>query len=190
MRDDLLPDPRIDEPAEGIRYRPGQLVVFSGTAFDHDGGEIPAEMLRWELILHHNEHVHFDGLPETLGTHGSMVVADHGDNTSLELCLSATDSAGRVGRVCRLLLPREVTFTIDSEPSGLSVSWDGVPRQTPFQVQTVVDGVRDLTAPMQQTLAETRYVFSAWSDAGPATHQLTVEEEPTRLVATYVDWSP
>ena len=63
-----------------------------------------------------------------------------------------------------------VEYTIDSDPTGLTVTWDGVARETPFTVQTVVGGKRDLTAAAVQTAQQTRYELVGWSDGGAAVH--------------------
>lgn len=150
VRDNLLPDVVISAPVEGRSYTPGEVVQFAGTAVDHRGVELPAYRLSWELIAHHNEHVHFGGLPSMLGNGGELLIEDHGDNTSLELCLSATDDDGRVNKACRLLPLREAEYTIDSAPTGLTIVWDVAARETPFTVQTHVGGTRDISAPITQ----------------------------------------
>jgi len=183
--DNLLPDVVIDQPLDGRRYLPGEVVQFAGHATDHRGQELPPYRLEWELLAHHNEHVHFGTLPNNVGPEGALLIEDHGDNNSLELCLSATDVDGRVGRTCRLLLPLEVEYTIDSLPSGLTLIWEGVARETPFTVQTHVGGVRDLSAPGQQMLQQTRYGFVGWSDGGAAMRQVAIGSEPRSLIATY-----
>ena len=136
--------------------------------------------------MHHNEHVHFGGLPETLGRSGAFVAEDQGDNTSLEICLTATDDGARARRLCRLLLPLEILYTLDTEPSGLRVIWDGVTYETPIKVQTIAGATREPEAPARQTWNGARYQFVSWSDGGGATHAVTVAREPQRLVSTYV----
>lgn len=181
VKDHNLPDVFIDSPAEASHFRPGMEVTFAGWARDYQGASLPAQALSWELNVHHNQHVHFGGLPKTVGPTGSFVFEDHGDNMSFELCLIAVDAAQRSGRACRVLLPTTVEYTIETAPSGLTIPWDGVPLQTPFTVQTNVGGKRDLIAPLEQQ----GHVFLGWSDGGEARHVITIDAEPRRLVASY-----
>ncbi|MET0342629.1 MAG: PQQ-dependent sugar dehydrogenase [Polyangiales bacterium] len=182
VQDDKLPVVRITEPPEGHRYVAGERIAFAGVATTWDQQPIEPQQHGWDLIGHHNAHVHLDQLPTTLGQVGSFVAEDHGDNTALELCLWALDPAGRYARACRVIQPRTVAYTLDTEPSGLSVPWEGVLRQTPFTVETNVGGRRDLSAPASQE----GFAFTGWSDGGDAAHVITVGATPARLVATYV----
>ncbi len=186
VKDHNLPDVVIDQPADATRVLPGSVVAFSGSARDYLGVPIPESSLSWELNLHHNQHVHFGGLPTTIGPTGSFVCEDHGDNTSFELCLVAVDAEQRTGRTCRVLLPVTVEYTIDTVPSGLTIPWEGVAQQTPFTVQTNVGGTRDLIAALEQQ----GHVFLSWSDGGDARHSIVIDPEPRTLVATYTNPSP
>jgi glucose/arabinose dehydrogenase len=182
VRDDQLPDVVIDAPAEGDRITVGELVRFAGHATDSNGSRIPAYSLFWELYTHHYEHIHFGGLPDTRGDSGTFLGLDHGDNTAYELCLNASDGAGRLGRACRVLRPREVELTLDTEPSGLLVSWEGVAHRTPYTVTTQVNALRNIVvAPEQEG-----YLFSQWTTGEPASRWITVASVPERLVARYV----
>lgn len=181
VQDDKLPNVVIAEPVEGTFYVPGQKIGFHGSASDYLGQAIDPSKLSWELMTHHNQHIHVGGLPVTLGEGGQFLADDHGDNTSLELCLIALDGENRSGRACRVLLPQKVEYTIDSEPSGVIIPWEGVPHATPFTVETNVGGKRTLNAPLQSD----GWPFARWSDGGGAYHVITIGSEPLRLVATY-----
>jgi glucose/arabinose dehydrogenase len=181
VRDNLLPDVVIDTPAPEFRFQVGSQISFSGHATDSSGLPVAAYGLSWELYMHHNQHIHFGGLPETRGQDGSFLAEDHGDNTAYELCLNATDAQARVGRACRILRPNQVEYTIESEPSGLTMTWEGVARETPFTVQTHVAGSRTLVAPAQQNGLE----FVSWSDGGASAHELRIDSVPRRVVARY-----
>ncbi|MET0285113.1 MAG: PQQ-dependent sugar dehydrogenase [Polyangiales bacterium] len=181
VRDNMLPDVVIDTPAPDFMFRVGSRIGFSGHATDKAGVPVPAYSLSWELYMHHNQHIHFGGLPDTRGQEGSFLAEDHGDNTAYELCLNATDGQNRVGRACRILRPVEVEYAIDSEPSGLMVTWEGVARETPFTVHTHVDGSRTVVAAPQQNGMS----FVSWSDGGASTHDIKIDAVPRRLVARY-----
>lgn len=175
------PTVQILSPAPGTRYRVGRPVAFSGRGGDAEDGALPGGALSWTLRTHHNDHVHADGLPPTTGTVGAFVPEDHGDNTSLELCLTARDRHGESARTCVRLQPETVRYTLDTVPTGLELPWEGVMRKTPFTVTTIVGATQQLVAPGRQT----NYAFSRWSDRGAAVHDVRVGTTPKRFVATY-----
>lgn len=81
-------------PADGVAVNVGKTVSFQGSATDADE-ILPASALTWNVLLHHNEHIH-PGLTLT-GTGGSFVIENHGtagDVYYYEIVLTATDSAG------------------------------------------------------------------------------------------------
>ncbi len=167
-------------PATGTRYTVGDAVSFSGKGVDPEEGNLPESALSWTVRMHHNDHAHLDGLPPTTGVAGSFVSEDHGDNTHLELCLSATDAFDETGMDCVSLYPNTVAYTLDTVPTGLQLPWEGTSRKTPFSVTTNVNAVQQLVAP-----AQPGYTFASWSDGGAATHDIRVGTAAKRLVATY-----
>ncbi|WMT58080.1 PQQ-dependent sugar dehydrogenase [Truepera radiovictrix] len=175
------PTATILSPAPGARYQVGRPVAFSGRGSDPEDGALPGGALSWTLNTYHNDHVHTDSLPPTTGETGAFVPEDHGDNTSLELCLTARDRHGESARSCVRLLPETVRYTLDTVPTGLELPWEGVMRQTPFTVSTIVGATQQLVAPERQG----RYAFSHWSDGGAAIHDVRVGATPRRFVATY-----
>ena len=83
----------ITAPVNGLRVKPGDRVTFSGSATDPDQ-TLPASALSWQVILHHNEHVH--PLHTATGASGSFVAEDHGTEGTYfyEIILTAKDSSG------------------------------------------------------------------------------------------------
>jgi glucose/arabinose dehydrogenase len=88
----LPPNPSISMPADGVGVNPGTTVFFAGSATDPDES-LPPSALSWQVLLHHNTHVHsFVG---GSGTSGSFVAEFHGTGTYYyEVILTATDSSG------------------------------------------------------------------------------------------------
>ena len=119
-------------------YDIGDTINFSGSGFDNEDGALPGGSLEWQVLLHHNDHFHYDA-PATTGTSGSYLITDHGDNTWLELCLTATDSAGLTGETCVSLYPNTSPVTLETVPAGLTLPWEGCTRQTPYTVDTIVN---------------------------------------------------
>lgn len=166
--------------ATGGHYTVGDAIPFSGKGVDPEEGDLPESALSWTVKMHHNDHAHLDGLPPTTGAAGSFVSEDHGDNTYLELCLSATDAFDETGTDCVSLYPNTVAYTLDTVPTGLELPWEGTSRITPFSVMTTVNAVQQLIAP-----AQSGYTFASWSDGGAATHDIRIGTAAKRLVATY-----
>ena len=177
------PAAEILAPEAGARFRIGETVSFRGRAVDPDDGELAGSQLVWSGILHHNEHLHYDALQAT-GTEGSFVLADHGDNTFLELCLTATDSQGLSSKDCVDVKPVEVTYTFAALPAGLPLTYNGSRYFTPFQVKTYVQARRLVEAPLR---AAGGLSFSSWSDGGDAVHEITVGDSDQVLTARYTE---
>lgn len=94
----------IDTPADGAAITIGATVDLAGSAVEEDGTPVPDAQLRWEGLLRHKEHIHYDYLRAT-GPTAALVYEDHGDETWLEVCLIAEGSGGE-GRACIELFPR------------------------------------------------------------------------------------
>jgi glucose/arabinose dehydrogenase/chitodextrinase len=115
------PTPTITQPADGTPVEPGQTVTFEGSASDPDDGPLPANALRWTVLLHHNSHVHtFVG---GTGASGSFVVENHGaiGMYSYEIILTATDSSG-LSATRSINLPVVADIVAPSAPSGLTAT--------------------------------------------------------------------
>ena len=166
-------------PATSTQYRTADVTNFSGTGVDIEDGVLPGSSLHWEILIHHNDHIHY--FFDTTGNSGSFNAEDHEDNTYFELCLTVTDSVGLQDQACVDLYPEERVYTFDTVPSGLELTYSGVTYTAPFTVTTVVGGLRTVAAPVHQA----GYTFNAWSDGGSATHDIIILDTPQTLVATY-----
>jgi LPXTG-site transpeptidase (sortase) family protein len=178
----LQPVADIITPAKGFAYNTGDTINYSGTGIDNEDGNLSGANLQWDILLHHNQHIHFDSIPGLTGNSGSFVIPDHGDDTWVELCLTVTDSGGLNDQECANLTPNTVTLSFATVPSGLELEYDGVTYTAPFNVVTNVNSERDLIAPQTQGC----YNFSSWSDGGTASHQVTIGSTPQTFIATYL----
>ncbi len=82
--------------------------------------------------------------------------------------------------------PSKVAYTFTTEPSGLSLTYDGKSQVTPFTVDAEVGSQHEISAPTSQQ----DHTFSAWSDGGAATHTITIGSTLQTLTATYVATTP
>ena len=178
----LAPVATIITPTNGLTYNVGDTINYSGTGIDNEDGNLSGASLQWDVLLHHNLHVHFDSIPGLIGNTGSFIVPDHGDNTWVELCLTVTDSGGLTDQKCVNLTPNTITLSFITVPSGLELEYDGIAYTAPFSAVTEVNSKRDLTAPQTQGC----YKFSSWSDGGAANHQITIGATSQTFTATYL----
>ncbi len=170
----------ITAPAAGTTYNVGDTISFSGTGTDLKDGPLPASSLKWSVLLHHNDHIHYDFFNAT-GASGSLVYPDHGDFTWLELCLTATSSSGLHDTKCVEIHPNSVVDTFDTRPSGLPLVYDGASHTTPFTVETIVNSQRLIIAPPKQGNLD----FTGWSDGGQPGHTITIAASSRTYVAEY-----
>ena len=123
------PSATIASPAAGQRFAVDETITLNGSASDPEDGPLPPDALTWEVIRHHDTHTH-PFFPITTGNplqiEGPPPEDIHATATShLEVILTATDSDGLSTTVTRDLLPRTVSLTFETAPSGLDVEVAG-----------------------------------------------------------------
>lgn len=171
----------ISSPGSTALYRVGNTITLSGSATDAQDGAVPSGSLLWNVKMHHLDHVHLDYF-NAVGSSTSFVAGDHEDGSYFEICLTAMDTVGATSERCTNLRPETVTYTINSNPSGLDVNYSGVDYVTPFQATMPINSRRTIAAP---TLQANGWTFSQWSDGGAATHTITAAATAQNLLATY-----
>ncbi len=175
-------------PAAGTRYKAGDQITFSGSATDPEDGDLPAAMLTWEIVFHHDTHTHPYIEPFSGVTSGTFTIPDTGEasaNSWYRVHLTATDSAGNSTEDTRDVTPLTQTVTLDTTPGGLGLSLDGSPATAPLTFVGVVNFQREISAAPSQAVGGTTYQFQGWSDAGAATHMIRIPAARTTYLATY-----
>ena len=170
-----------EEALRNTRFRIDEIVAITGWGNDPEDGALSGANLRWNAVLHHNEHSHPD-LANGTGTTLYIPYPDHGENTHVEICLTVSDSSRLTNKKCIEAYPKEVKLTIDSRPSGLPIDYAGVTQNTPFEVTSVSGGRRNVTAPLW---TDDNRPFLRWSDGGAAAHTIVVPDSPQRLTVHY-----
>ncbi len=174
----------IDLPLSGATYQVGTPVQFAGHAASSDGSPVS---LTWLILQRHNEHEHL--VSEVMGASGSFVPEEHSDNTSYELCLSASAGEGLADQRCLPLQPSTSTYSVSSRPTGASI--------------TYVDDEQEFIAPITlnpivgstQTIAAAPFhagrTFDHWSDGVRAiARTFTVTESSRSLTAIFTNRPP
>jgi glucose/arabinose dehydrogenase len=175
------PQVTITEPGD-VSVGVGTTVDFAANAADATDGDLSDE-ITWRAVMHHNAHTHGDYLPPTTGPTGSFDFDDHGDDTYIELCAKATNSAGVSAEDCVEVRPTTTTVTVNSVPQGRQVTFGESTRTTPFTVEANSGASRTLSAPLLSGC----FTFAGWSDGGGATHQITVPATDTAYTVTFTD---
>ncbi len=184
-----LPAATITAPAEGNLFSAGETITFAGTGTDPEDGELPASAFTWWIDLHHDEHNH-PALDATGGSKsGTFTIPtsnETDDNIWYRIYLRVTDSQGQTKTVYREVFPRKVTVTLATSPAGLQVKLDGQAVTTPYTFTGVVGIVRNIEAVTPQTVGETAYQLSAWSDGGAANHNIATPTVNTTYTASFL----
>jgi glucose/arabinose dehydrogenase/chitodextrinase len=182
------PTPIILTPATGTLFRAGDAINFSGSATDAEDGVLPASAFSWTILFHHDSHIHPGPGPFTGTTSGTLQIPTSGHdfegNTNYEIVLTVTDSTGLTASTSVTVIPDKVNLTYDSVPSGLTVTIDGISRQTPFVVDDLKRFQHTIAAPNQSN-GGTAYTFASWSDGGAQSHGIVVPTVDQSYIATF-----
>ncbi|MCS7026007.1 MAG: S-layer homology domain-containing protein [Bryobacteraceae bacterium] len=82
--------------------------------------------------------------------------------------------------------PTNVTITVTTQPAGLNVRIDGTVYSTPQTFSWQAGSTHTLAALTPQGSANTRYIFSSWSQGGEASQTITTPSQTTTYTANYV----
>ncbi len=178
---DTAPTAIIEHPAPGSTYVMGTPLSFSGRAEDDQDGDLPASGLQWTAQLYFNEHFHSPFYQTSGVTSGDIPIPLHNDNTTIFICLTATDSAGLRDTACVEVVPQTALYTFDTVPSDFQLFYDGIAYTTPFTIDMMVNAPRTIRAPLEQG----GMPFYAWSTGGAAEHVIVGQPTPQTLIATY-----
>jgi glucose/arabinose dehydrogenase len=179
----------IVDPAQGTLYTAGGTINVRGTGTDAEDGTLPASAFTWEVVFHHEVHTHPFIAPVSGSTTGSFTIPTTGETAAdvfYRIHLTVRDSAGLTTSVYRDVMPRTVTVTLTTQPSGLQLTLDGQPHTAPTTFTGVVGMVRDLGVTTPQTVGATTYDFQSWSDGGAAAHSISTPGVSTTYTATFV----
>jgi glucose/arabinose dehydrogenase len=186
------PSVTIDSPQDGLFFRAGDSINFSGTALDIDE-TIPANNYVWDVNFLHNAHAH-PAVNQFVGKSGQLVVESSGhdwlDDTGYEFTLTVTDSDGISRSTAVNAFPEKVVLDFVTSPGGIPVFVDGVPQDAPFSYDTLIGFQHILATPDAYCLSGQLYNFAGWSDGGATTHQVTAPVTNQTYVASFTASGP
>lgn len=186
------PTATIITPVEGAKYNAGQTVSYSATTIDEEDGTLSASAVAWDVIFHHDTHVHpFQTFIATKS--GTFVIPDSGEpspTTWYEIRLTVTDSKGLSHTSSRVITPNVSTMIFTSTPAtGLTIKIDGVPVQTPYTVTGVVGFKRTIDVQTPQNANGNGYDYLSWSDNGAKLHEITTPLQNTTYTANFTQFT-
>jgi glucose/arabinose dehydrogenase len=125
------PTPTIVVPAADSFFMVDSLIELRGTATDED--PVNSLSFEWEIILHHNTHVH-PGWLELEGQVASFVIREHDDGTGtwLEVVLRVTDTGGLTATRSISIFPPDDPLLIDNGDPGTSSTGLWLVSDAPF----------------------------------------------------------
>ncbi|MCV7071961.1 PQQ-dependent sugar dehydrogenase, partial [Mycobacterium rufum] len=170
------PTVSIQSPTDGVTFKAGDVITFSGSATDVEDGTLPASAYTWTFDFLHDTHVH-PGTPIVGVTSGTFTVPTSGhdweDNTRYRVSLTVTDSSGLQTTKSVYVYPQKVNLTFNTAPNGAAIYVDGVAHTTPFVLNDLIGFTHTISAP-DQTIGGNTYTFSSWSDGAAQSHTLVV----------------
>ncbi len=186
-----IPTATITAPTDGITFRGGDVITYSGNATDPDDGTLPASAYSWTIDFLHEGHVH-PGPTATGLKSGTFAIPttghDFSGNTRYRVTLTVTDSTGLTNTTSVIIWPQKVNLTFNSAPTGLTLYLDGIAKTSPFTYDTLI-GFNHTIEARNQTVGSTNYSFSSWSDGGAQQHVLVVPSADQSYTVNYTGTS-
>lgn len=182
------PNPVITTPVIGSRYRAGDTLNFAGSATDAEDGTLSASAFTWEIVMHHDDHIHPAMAPTSGITSGSYTLstATHDDtNIWYRVHLRVQDSSGLTRSIFRDVYPQVTTVTMRTIPHGLQVRVNGVPYNNTVVIPEIINTEWLIEAPSPQIIGDMNYIFDSWLHGGPASQTVNVPATPTVYAAKF-----
>lgn len=180
---DTPPVPDIEEPVESLDWGVGQPIHFAGSATDSNG-TVPPARLYWRSRI-----FHCPGGPTSCHAHplqvfpavasGTLIAPDHDLPSHIELTLTATDARGLSTTKKIDLNPRVANLTMQSDPSGVTLSAGLDTAQTPFGIEAIEGSQVTISAPQMMEENGRQYTWTRWSDGGARSHQVGAKGSTT-----------
>lgn len=180
-------------PTDGLTFRAGDIIAFSGDANDAEDGSLPASAYSWTIDFLHESHVH-PGFTANGVKNGTFTIPtsghDFSGNTRYRLTLTVTDSNGLTNTKSVTVWPQKVNLSFATAPANnLTLYVDGIARTAPFVYDTLVGFSHSIEA-RDQNAGGTNYAFNAWSDGGTSLHNITVPATDQSYTATFTVTQP
>jgi glucose/arabinose dehydrogenase len=187
---DSPPQPKIDSPAESLKWGVGDTIHLEGSALDGEGNGIFEPLpYYWSTRLLHcptgplNCHAHplqtFAGVRS-----GEFTAPEHDYPSYLEINLRVADERGLTASKTIKLEPRAVNIAIASSPPGIELTAGLLQGPAPLSLTAIEGSHVLLSAPQTAQLGGKTYTWKSWSDGGERIHTVLANTSGT-ITATY-----
>lgn len=169
-------------------YKAGDTINFSGTANDADDGVLSASAYTWEVIFHHDTHIHPFMQPQSGITSGSFdapTLSHSATNVFYRIQLTVTDSSGLTRIVTRDVRPILAQVSLRVSPPGMKILVNGVPYSPPVTITEIAGTSWTLDANAPQIVNSTSWEFDFWSDGGTESHNITIPVGSSTFTASF-----
>jgi PKD repeat protein len=178
------PTATIESPGDESFFRAGTPVALTGSGSDPEDGELTGQSLQWQVLLHHNTHVHTLTAPSG-GATSFTPLTDHDADSHYEIRLTATDSGGRSSSQTIELRPETSDVELASSPPGAPLAYDDRELPAPYSTEAAVGYRAQITAPQTFERGGRTYRFAGWSNGGARSHSVQVPPGSPQFTATY-----
>lgn len=188
------PNAVIIAPGPTLTWRVGEVIHFSGEAWDPEIGFVNPSTYIWEFRLQHcasldppDCHVHT--INSVIGqANGAFIAVEHEYPTLLEIRLTATEPGGNglTDTASVLLSPETVEITLDTAPPGLQASIYSRADAAPWTRMAIINDTTSIGTQSPQIVNDTKYTFDHWSDGGAQAHVITIPDADTTFTAVFV----
>jgi glucose/arabinose dehydrogenase len=179
----------IKKPSSSLTWALGEGIEYEATATDPDGDSLGSTTHpltpHWEFTVQHCPSAcHEHPLTSSDATSGTLTAEADGYPSHLRLEFTATDSRGLSTSEAVEVFPKVIEVTVKSDPPGIPVSLNGISSTGPLGTSMIAGESVTVSAAAKANISGSEYTFSAWSDGGARTHQVT-SFVPLGLIARY-----
>jgi hypothetical protein len=162
-------------------------------------------LIEFDIVFDVNETWSTTGEPgkydvQNVGTHEvghTLMLEDLYDSADSEQTMYGYSSPGETKKRTleagdlaglRYIYPMSKSmYTITSSPSGLQIEVDGTTYTSPQSFEWAQGSTHTINVPSNQSGdANTRYIFTGWSDGGAQQHQITIGASSVTITANYL----
>lgn len=188
------PQATISTPATGTLYHAGDVINFSGSATDAEDGNLTASAFEWRVDFYFNDTNVSAGPSITPGiSSGSFNIPNTGNPSATvfyRLSLIVTDSNGLKDTAYVDILPITTILSFNTQPPGLQITFDNLPKSTPFTTTTVEGLLINIGVVSPQSKVDLSYVYSSWQHGGTANQVILVGAGDSSYTAVYNSTGP
>jgi glucose/arabinose dehydrogenase len=182
---DDAPTAKIILPAANTFSVGGQPTPMLATGSDPEDGPLPDSAFHWDVILHHKDHIHPEGL--TTGASSFFTaVHDHDANAFYIVTLTVTDSQGLSTTLPPVIVqPSVVSLRVGSNLKGVKLSYGGSELKTPSRFKAAIGFDANLSAPATLKRNGREYRFDHWTQGGKRSQIYEIPSHASRVRAIF-----